>query len=143
MTARADDPMLEKKLDDLTRRFEDKVRDDAEKHRQNRADIHRLGNSMDTIALQQKDVQMKLENVLDLKHTVQRGFNDVDKKLDTISSQTETNTLLTKLVIGDGQPGQGRLGVAERSIEFLKRFVWQFAGGIAVILFVLDLLFRR
>ena len=140
MNDQSDDPMLEAKLDELTRRFEAKSRDDAEKHQQNRSDIHRLNNAMDSLILQQR---LKLDNVLELKNTVKRGFSEMDKKLDAISGQSEKNQLLMSLVVGDGQPGQGRLGAAEKSIEILRRYAWQFAGGVAVVLFLLDLFFHK
>ena len=63
--------------------------------------------------------------------------------LDVLRQQQLTAATLLRLVVGDGEPGQGRLGQAEKSIEMLKRYWWQFAGAIAVGLFIVDLVFRK
>lgn len=39
-----------------------------------------------------------------------------------------------RVCIGEGQPGQGRLGAAELAIEKLKKFMWQATAVIAMLL---------
>jgi hypothetical protein len=83
------------------------------------------------------------ESVKELSSTVEKKFEEVTERLETVQGDQQTNSTLLRLVVGNGEPGAGRLGQAEKAIDALKRYWWQFAGGVAVILYVLDLLFKK
>lgn len=83
------------------------------------------------------------DGVRDLSITVKEQYGVMHSLLDVLRQQQLTAATLLRLVVGDGEPGQGRLGQAEKSIEMLKRYWWQFAGAIAVGLFIVDLVFRK
>jgi len=82
------------------------------------------------------------ESVKDLSSTVREQFEAVNGRLDTVQADQQVNATLLKMVVGNGEPGHGRLGQAEKAIETLKSHWWQFAGGVAVALYLLDLLFK-
>lgn len=83
------------------------------------------------------------DGVRELSITVKEQYGVMHSLLDVLRQQQLTAATLLRLVVGDGEPGQGRLGQAEKSIEMLKRYWWQFAGAIAVGLFIVDLVFRK
>ena len=83
------------------------------------------------------------DSVKDLSATVKEQYGMMHSLLDMLQLQHQAASTLLRLVVGDGEPGQGRLGQAEKSIEVLKRYWWQFAGAIAVGLFIVDLVFRK
>jgi len=82
------------------------------------------------------------ENLRDLSITVKEQFSEVRTRLDALQLQSQTNSTLLRLVVGDGEPGHGRLGLAETTIENLKRYFWQIAGGVAVILLLIEVVFK-
>lgn len=84
-----------------------------------------------------------VDGVKDLSKIVNEQYAMIHPLVDALGTQQQTAATLLRLVIGDGGPGQGRLGQAEKAIETLKRYWWQFAGAIAVGLFILDLVFRK
>ena len=82
------------------------------------------------------------ENLKDLSATVKEQFSEIRARLDTLQAQGQTNATLLRLVVGDGEPQHGRLGLAEQSIENLKRYSWQITGGGAVILLLIEMFFK-
>lgn len=82
------------------------------------------------------------ESVRELSATVKEQFVEMRAHLDALQMQEQNNATLLRLVVGDGEPGHGRLGLAEKAIENLKRFFWQVMGGGAVVLFLLDTFFK-
>lgn len=94
-------------------------------------------------AVLEYQIEALTENVRDLSASVKWNFAEVNLRLGEMQTQQQTTATLLRLAVGDGEPGHGRLGQAEKAIETLKRYWWQFAGGVAVILFVLDLVLRK
>lgn len=82
-------------------------------------------------------------SVKELSATVEKKFEEVNGRLETVQTDQQINGTLLKMVVGDGEPGHGRLGQAEKAIDAMKRNWWQFAGGVAVLLYLLDLLFKK
>lgn len=83
------------------------------------------------------------QSLEELKGTVHEGFNTLNDRLGKMEKEQQSASVLLRLAVGDGQPGQGRLGIAEQTIDALKRNWWQFAGAIAVVLFLANLVFRK
>lgn len=83
------------------------------------------------------------ESVKTLSTTLREQFGAMNTRLDTLQMEQRDNATLLRLVVGSGEPGQGRLGLAEKTIETLKRYWWQFAGSVAVVLFLLDLVLKK
>jgi len=52
-------------------------------------------------------------------------------------SVSEGNALL-KVCVGTGQPGEGRVGALEGTVETLKKFRWQSLAAIMTFLYLLD-----
>jgi len=82
------------------------------------------------------------ESVKNLSLAMKEQFEAVNGRLDTVQSDQQVNATLLRMVVGNGEPSHGRLGQAEKAIDALKRYWWQFAGGVAVALYLLDLLFK-
>jgi hypothetical protein len=56
---------------------------------------------------------------------------DLDKKVD------RHNTLLESIV-GDGQPGEGRLGVLESGMDIMKKFRWQALAVVSLMMWAIE-----
>ncbi len=113
----ADEPRSRYSDDRIHQEFCGIKSDITAKHLQNRGDIEAL-----------KTGHQVLTGKLD------EGFGRVDRKQDK-------SLLLLKQVVGDdGEPGKGRLGLAEAAIENLKKFRWQAIAIISAAIVVLKYL---
>ena len=56
-----------------------------------------------------------------------------------LESTVDHFTTMLEGCIGDGQPGSGRLGVVEETVEVLKKFRWQALTIVAVVMWLAEL----
>ena len=108
---------LERSIEDTRKeqvRSNQALKDDFdEKHRMNQSEIYKLS----------------------------QGQTSMQGTLSSINEKTGKSLLLLTQAVGkDGEPGQGRLGAAEKAILVLQRFRWQLIAGISVVVTILKLL---
>jgi hypothetical protein len=59
-----------------------------------------------------------------------------------IVTQVNKMTEAVKMVLGNGQPGEGRLGALETAVETLKKFRWQALAVIGVLMWATEFVAR-
>ncbi len=57
----------------------------------------------------------------------------------TLDKTVDRHGTLIENIIGDGQPGEGRVGVLEEAMDTMKKFRWQVAAILAVVTMLVEL----
>lgn len=72
------------------------------------------------------------------REAVNNQRDDFQKALNTQYLESRDMQGLVRSCLGDGQPGQGRLGRLEEVVETLKKFRWQALAAIFALLYALE-----
>ena len=80
---------------------------------------------------------------LSRKSDAQHAENQVrsleyEEKVDALKAKVDESAFLLRMAVGSGQPGEGRLGQLEQTVETLKKFRWQALAIIALILLAVE-----
>lgn len=119
-----------------------------------RREIKELSDKVDRqYAASQRSQQEDRDAFSEAIHTQQQTFADaMDKQRDafqtalnkqfmanvSLDKKVDRHNLLLENIIGDGQPGQGRLGVLEAGMDIMKKFRWQALTVISLMMWGLE-----
>ena len=63
---------------------------------------------------------------------------EFEEKVDALKAKVDESAFLLRMAVGSGQPGEGRLGQLEQTVETLKKFRWQALAIISLILLAVE-----
>jgi hypothetical protein len=119
-----------------------------------RREIKELSDKADKqYTASQRSQQEDRDTFREAIHAQQQTFSDaMDKQRDAFQSalnkqfmanvaldkKVDKHNMLLENIVGDGQPGQGRLGVLEAGMDIMKKFRWQALTVISLMMWGLE-----
>lgn len=85
-----------------------------------------------------KDRETFAEAMSKQRELFQQALNEQFLEHVTLAGKVESSHQLLKQCVGDGQPGEGKIGVIERNVELLMKFRWQATALITTALLIVD-----
>lgn len=89
-----------------------------------------------TMAKQQETFALAMT---EQRNAFQEAINKQFLEHVALDKKVERTTLMLEGCMGDGQPGEGRLGRVEEGLELMKKFRWQALSVVSLLMWVSEM----